>query len=194
MKRVSTLELLVLLREVQMSNKITLSQNNPSQDGVITTVTTETTTTEGNYAVEVSEALLTSSNKLRGDIPTGENNSVDDEVDCSLVGKPKEEFIKQLEVSEQDILEEHNEAIEDIPAEKKADNNNDNVALKSSISKFTEEKIGRVNKERFKGGTLTLYHYHNSKGVPVACIVRCDFEDKDKPKTFTQYSWNHRHC
>ena len=191
MKRVSTLELLVLLREVQMSNKITLSQNNPSQDGVITTVTTETTTTEGNYAVEVSEALLTSSNKLRGDIPTGENNSVDDEVDCSLVGKPKEEFIKQLEVSEQDILEEHNEAIEDIPAEKKADNNNDNVILKSSISKFTEEKIGRVNKERFKGGTLTLYHYHNSKGVPVACVVRCDFEDEDKEKTFAQYSCNH---
>ena len=174
-----------------MSNEITLSQNNASQDGVITTVTTGTTTTEGNYAVEVSEALLTSSNKLRGDIPTGENNSVDDEVDCSLVGKPKEEFIKQLDVSEQDILEEHNELAEDIPIGEERSSNFDKASSKSSILEFTEERIGRVNKERFKGGTLTLYHYHNSKGAPVACVVRCDFDDKDKPKTFAQYSLNH---
>jgi putative DNA primase/helicase len=112
------------------------------------------------------------------------------ELSIAAASSPNE-FIKLLDVSEQDILEEHNELVEDIPTGEERGCNFDKASPKPSISKFTEERIGRVNKERFKGGTLTLYHYHNSKGVPVACVVRCDFEDKDKQKTFTQYSYNH---
>jgi putative DNA primase/helicase len=120
------------------------------------------------------------------------NSESERAIELSIVAaNSPDEFIKLLDVSEQDILEEHNELIDDTLAGEKGGRSFDNASPKPSIPEFTEERIGRVNKERFKGGTLTLYHYHNSKGVPVACVVRCDFEDKDKPKTFAQYSYNH---
>jgi putative DNA primase/helicase len=168
--------------EVKMSKKAIVSK-----DEAIIPVTAVIQNSNEEYTNKASTASIAAFNKLIEDKPTGENDDVIDKI----IKADTKELMKMLEVSEQDILEEHNELVKDIPAGEERGGNFDKASPKPSIPKFTEERIGRVNKERFKGGTLTLYHYHNSKGAPVACVVRCDFEDKDKQKTFAQYSYNH---
>jgi len=170
-----------------MSKKVTLNQN----DNLNTPVTASTQNLKEKPAVKDSTTSVPTLDELKEDKPTGESNSNNDEATDKLIETDTKESMKMMDVSEQDILEEHNELVEDIPAGGERGSNFDKASSKSSIPEFTEEGIGRVNKERFKGGTLTLYPYHNSKGIPVACVVRCDFEDKDKQKTFAQYSYNH---
>ena len=85
--------------------------------------------------------------------------------------------------------ESSNEELEDIPAED--DDIDDEVHNDFSVPEFTENLIGRKIKDRFKGGIITLYPYHNSKGVPVGCVIRCDFNVAgDKQKSFAQYSYD----
>ena len=82
-----------------------------------------------------------------------------------------------------------NEPEEDTPTEESISIDNE-TSPQFAIPEFTANQIGRRTKERFKDGELTFFHYYNSKGERVACVVRCDFDDDDKPKAFAQYSYN----
>jgi uncharacterized protein (DUF927 family) len=102
-----------------------------------------------------------------------------------------------LKTTDNDILELEQQAIEEENKPAREEENkltlitDVELPYTSQVPEFTQKDLGRRTADRFKGGKISYYNYYSSKGVLVACVVRCDKNiEGDEVKSFAQYSFD----
>jgi putative DNA primase/helicase len=145
--------------EVKMSKKAIVSK-----DEAIIPVAAVIQNSNEEYITKASTAPIAAFNKLIEDKPTGENHSINDEATNKLIKADTKELMKMLDVSEQDILEEHNEFIEST-AEALA-------TLEPPV--ITPKDTDYFNTRQSFGLPSAFYPYKDVMGVVIGYMVRWD--------------------